>query len=182
MIIDRTFFTGPLLIAQLGDPVVQSDVDNYISMYEPELLAKALGESLYTAFNEALSALGSDEELDARWASLLDGASYTDKRGNKRQWVGFAPAAKRGPIAAYVLFHYLRDTAQQPAGVGTVQARADNAAILSPIARQVTAWNAMAQDIRMLWQYLVANQSDYPELVKTEPDMHLAQNINAFGI
>lgn len=186
MIIDRTYFTGPLVIPQLGSIPVQDTVDDYISIYEPELLSKALGESLADALNQAIEDLGSgsDEDLDQRWKDLLNGVSFTNTSDRPAKWVGLAPVDKKpgGPVAAFVWFHYTRDTAAQNSGVGVVSATAENAVNVSPTFKLSQAWNTMAKQVQVLWQFLNANTDVYPEWVSSEVCYSSFGTINWAGI
>jgi hypothetical protein len=184
MIIDRSYFTGPLVIPQLGSIPVQDTVDAYITMYEPELLSKVMGESLANALNQAIEDLGSDEDLDQRWKDILDGVSFTNSSSRPSKWVGLAPVNQipGGPIAAFVWFHYTRDTAAQNSGVGVVSATAENAVNVSPTFKLSQAWNSMVKDVRVLWQFLNVNTAVYPEWVSSEVCGSYFGTINAFGI
>jgi hypothetical protein len=89
MFIDKTYFVGPLTIAQLGQPAVEDDLNNFIALWEPKILEAALGYDFYQAFLEGLN-VGSDEQPEQRWLDLLNGVSFANVSGTKRKWVGFA--------------------------------------------------------------------------------------------
>lgn len=179
-VIDRTYFTGPLAIANLSQPAVSSVVDTYILLKGEELLSKAMGESLKAAYLEGIE----EVEVEERWSKLRDGLSFTNRYDRKAKWVGFKAesAIPLNPVACYVWFHLQRDGSIQMSGIGSVQAQAENAANVSPAQPLSLIWNAMANDIKVLWDYLVTNKTDYPELNESEICYYFFNKINAFGI
>lgn len=180
MIIDTSYFTGPLAIAQLGQPAVVSVVNTYIENGENELLPKVLGISLYEALLEGLN-VGSDEEVDEKWTKLLEGETYTSGSGRKCQFAGLESI-----IPAFVYFNYCRDLTTQQAGIGTVQATAENARVVMPNLSPV--WNDMIRKLAGLWDYLYTNRDTYTEYISTELDKRAfgygtsLGTINQFGI
>ena len=182
MIIDSTYFTGPLMIASLGSVGVLNTVNDYIENHEPELLSRAIGESLTEALYQAIEDLGSDEELDPKWQKLLTGEVFTARNGRRTTWKGLAPTLKGGPIAAYVWFHYNRDISMQTAAIGTVQTQAENSNVISGMQVQSKAWNSMVYDLLVLWEYLATNLTTYTEYVSSERDTRAFGTINQFGI
>ncbi len=179
-VIDRTYFTGPLAIANLSQPAVSSVVDTYILLKADELLSKAMGESLKDAYIEGLE----EAEPEQRWINLRDGLSFINQYDRKGKWVGFSNGSPipLSPVACYVWFHLQRDGTIQMSGIGSVQAQAENAANVSPAQPLSMIWNQMAKDIHILWEYLAANETDYPEMNQSEICYSFFNKINAFGI
>lgn len=182
MIIDSTYFTGPLAIPQISQPAVADTIDQYVALYEPVVLSKALGESLAQALNEAIDSLGSDEELEDRFKVLIEGTTFTGRNGNKYKLAGLAPVNTTGIIASFVFFQYVRDCAHQTGGIGTVVAQAENAAVITPGHKLSTVWNGMVKNVNILLEYLLTNISTYPELNIQEIEASYFGTINFFGI
>jgi hypothetical protein len=92
MIIDSTYFTGKLNLPQTGNTDGLNEVNQFIEIYEPEYLKKALGYSLWKAFTAGIAGSGPVEQ---RWLDLLEGKEFT--YGNALcNWPGFAPLTEGG--------------------------------------------------------------------------------------
>ena len=89
MFIDQSYFLGPLTVAQLSEPAVVNDLNNYINRFEPIILEAALGYDFYQAFLNGLN-VGSDEVIEQRWMDLINGVAFTDLWGIKKKFIGFA--------------------------------------------------------------------------------------------
>ena len=89
MFIDSSYFTGPFVIAQLGQQSVIEDLNDFINRYEPNIMQAALGYDFYQAFLAGIE-VGSDEEIEPRWNNLLNGVAFTDIYGIKKFFTGFA--------------------------------------------------------------------------------------------
>ena len=89
MLIDSSYFLGPLTIAQLGQQSVVDDLNNFINRWEPVIMEAALGYDFYQKFLQGLE-VGSDEEPEQRWLDLLNGVSFTTLSQIKKRFVGFA--------------------------------------------------------------------------------------------
>ena len=50
MLIDSSYFLGPLTIAQLGQQSVIDDLNNFIDRFEPVIMEAALGYDFYQIF------------------------------------------------------------------------------------------------------------------------------------
>ncbi len=183
MVINATYFVGPLAIAQISQAAVQGTVNDYIELHGVEFLSKALGQSLANAYLLGID-VGSDEVIEDRWEFLKQGGSFTNNSGLGRKWVGFDSGElfPLNPVAAYVWFHLQRDKAIQMAGIGAVVAEAENAQRMAPAQPLSMAWNHMSKAIYTLHEYLRANESLYPELVWSEINTRSLKPINAFGI
>lgn len=178
MIIDTSYFTGPLVIAQLGQPSVVNTVNQYIADGEADLLPRALGISLYEALIAGIE-VGSDEVVEDKWTKLIEGETYTSYNGSKYKFAGL-----ENIIPSFVWFHYTRDLITQQAGIGTVQANAENARVVTPDLSR--AWNNMIKQVDILWDYLYTNRETYTDYLSTEVDKRFFGNgtgtINQFGI
>ena len=89
MLIDSSYFLGPLTIAQLGQEAVVNDLNNFIDRYEPVIMEAALGYDFYQAFLAGIE-VSSDEQIDQRWLDLLNGVVFTNLSQIKKKFAGFA--------------------------------------------------------------------------------------------
>ncbi len=183
MIIDQSYFVGPLSIAQLSQAAVSATVNDYIDLHGNEFLIKALGQSLADAYLAGID-VGSDEVIEQRWLDLKDGILFTNQSELSRKWVGFDSGYPfpLNPVAGYVWWYLKRDGAIQMAGIGAVQAQAENAVNMSPGQPLSVAWNQMVKDVWVLHEYVLKNVAVYPEFNSSEVCGKTFKKINAFGI
>lgn len=172
MIVDSSYFKGPIILAQLGQSSVEDNLTDYIKQYEPEFLAKVLGYELSRSFIEGID-IGSGEEMEDKWDKLLNGDTYTDNAGKQQKWNGLIQDTDHlpvSPIAQFVYWHYVRDLHIQQAGTGTVKPENANSTVVSPIMKMVQAWNEMVKSINVLWQFLEANSEVYSDFSRSDVD------------
>lgn len=169
MIIDYTYFIGKLRLPQTGNTEGREEIDGLIEIYEPEYLRKALGLDLYEAFTEGI--VGSPGGYEQRWIDLLDGITF-DYKGFNRKWNGFDPEDKLTPIANYVYYRYLEDTASDVTLAGTSTGKTDNNARTAPMQKMVNAWNDMVEMNHELHRFLLHNDA-YPEYVDRQTDIEV---------
>lgn len=108
MLIDSSYFLGPLTIAQLGQQSVVDDLNNFIDRFEPVIMEAALGYDFYQTFLDGIT-VGSDETIDQRWLDLLNGVTFTNLSQIKKKFAGFAGgdntmtviAAQRNDLTIY---------------------------------------------------------------------------------
>lgn len=115
MLIDLSYFQGPLSIAQISQKAVSDAVTDAVALYEPEMLVKALGYDLYSSF---INGLGEDP-VPQKWLNLLQGVSYTNDSSYARRWPGFASANDVSYIANVTRnneFHYAGETTNPALG------------------------------------------------------------------
>lgn len=90
------------------------------------------------------------------------------------------------PIAGYVYYQWIRDQVSMNTGSGVVKNKNENSDNANPSWRVTDAWNQMAKDIFILWQYLeasfIANPAMYPSYDRTKIDYAFFQPINIFNI
>ena len=72
-LIDQTYFTGNISIANLTQPDVQAGLQLYINQYENPMMQAALGYDFWNAFMTGLQ----QPIIDARWVALLTGTAFT---------------------------------------------------------------------------------------------------------
>lgn len=197
MIIDSSYFINKINLPQVGNTEGEADVNNFISQYETEYLQCVLGYDLWQAFINGID--GSGLPSEQRWIDLLEGAVFTYK-GCTYKWGGFktaAPALKISPIANYVYYQYVDNKITDFTLAGTVVSTTDNNRTVNPVDRLVIAWNAMVDMNKLLYKFLKANKTDYPEWTicndscscncgcegcAAEGCKHLFKKINSFGL
>ena len=157
MIIDYSYFIGKINLPQTGNTDGRTEVEGFIEIYEPEYLKKALGYDLWKAFTDGITGSGTPDD---RWVSLLEGAEFT-YNGQKNYWPGFE--AKPSPISQYVYYRNQEDAAEDTTLTGTSTGKTENATRVSPSPKMIAAWNKMVELNVLLWNYIYANRSLYPE-------------------
>lgn len=162
--IDSTYFFGPVLIPQNSDSAVSGSLQLFIDTKEPELLRQLLGYELHKAYTAGIAA-GSP---DAKWIAIRDGKEYTNRQGYLDKWRGLKftdGTGKKSPIANYVYWHWMENEATVTTGTGEKKAANQNAVDASPAVKMVRAWNEMIDMNWELIEFLLSNQSDYPEFI-----------------
>lgn len=90
------------------------------------------------------------------------------------------------PIAGYVYYQWIRDQITMNTGSGVVMPAVENSKNANPSWRMTDAWNQMAKDVFILWQFLessfIGNPTVYPSYDRTKIDYQFFQPINVFGI
>lgn len=164
MIVSTSDFIGMIELAQVNSSVdigvsveypVQSDLNILITIKEPEVLTKLLTFTFYRLFRDGLAATTPEQ----RWLDLRDGKEWTNDGGTTYfDFVGLKKLA-----AQYIYFYYQRKEATQTTGVGEAVNKTENATRISPIQKQVTAWNDMVEMVKQAYHYLNQNEAIYPE-------------------
>lgn len=177
-LIDRTYFIGEINLPNTNQLAVQENLDFLISKREPELLTQLFGYEMFKAFTTGLT----EDPVPQRWVDLRDGVDYQD--GDVlRHWMGLVAIdgePKESLIANYVYYWFTRKEATQTSGVGEVATKTENSVRVSPMAKQVRAWNEMVGWIAELFNYLQVKQDEFPEW---KPDNKcLWDYINAFNV
>lgn len=135
-LIDKTYFTGELDIPDTGNANVEARLNSFINKYEPKFLTLLLGAALYGDYKTAKAAATEEAPLAAIWTDL--------------------EALVKSLLAGYVYYWYMRDAATKTTGVGEVKPAVENGAVVDSMAKQVRAWNEMAEGIRDLYDMLDA--------------------------
>lgn len=155
-IIDSTYFFGPLAIAQIEQPSVQAEVNDFIAQYETEFLRALLTPGLYTAYIAGVQA-NTDEYL-----ALKNGADFSWLDGSTLHFNGLVYTEgdkHRSPIANYVYCRYQQHNRSVSTGTGEKELAAQNATNISVAHKVVAAWNDMVQQNEMLVRFIVAKGS-----------------------
>lgn len=171
-LIDTSFFYGDLSIAQITDAAVANTVTRVINEREPELLLALFGYELYKNYQAGIIA------NTPKYIDIRDGKEYTNRAGRLTKWRGLketvvapviGPPAVAGQyrslIANYVYYWHMRNNATASTGTGEKTAKAQNATDASPRQKMASAWNQMVQWNCKLVEFLLSNQSDYPEFL-----------------
>jgi len=182
-LIDISFFFGNLHIAQKSDAAVSSSLNWFIDEYEPRLLTDLLGYELYEAYKTGIAA-GSP---DAKWTDLRDGKAYTNRAGITVKYQGLKwsiGGSKKSPIANYVYWYWMENQVSDSTGTGEKVTDAQASAGVSPATKMIRAWNQMADWNRELLEFLLSNETDYPEFTDhySRIPAGLIKYQNSFGI
>ena len=168
MIIDTTYF-----ILDINLPVgTYSDLTEYITRFEPEVLTKLLGYEAYT--------LMAANPTKQRWKDLIEGKEYTvdwDGRDQRIKWNGLKNSAKISLISDYVYYWYMRSKATLTGNVGEVKPKQENSFNAEAVAKVMNAWTRMRElygysgqtSIQpSAYNFLLENEDTYPEWVFSE--------------
>lgn len=154
-IIDASYFTGEILIANRSQYEVQEHIDFMITKYENQILDKLLGIQFSNDFKAGLLL----DPIPEKWLKLRDGTIYNN---NTMRWNGFANDEKQSIIANYVYYWLTRDNISQTTGIGEVRSTGENSNLFIPVYKQVRAWNEMVDWIADLNRFIALNNADYP--------------------
>jgi hypothetical protein len=188
-LIDASYFVGELNIPNTSSQAIAERLQFFIAKYERQFLEDLLGYELWKLLDTQITQ--GEENSPAtplpRLASLLDGVEYTDSSVRLRKWQGLVyteGGLPRSLIANFVYWHWMKDQVTQTTGLGEAATQAQNATLVSPTGKMVSAWNEMAKMVAHLHYFLNDKQADYPEWVGWSkwPMYMLAANVNQFGI
>ena len=144
-IIDLTYFTRELTIAQKSQPEVAEAINSRIVVDEPDLLKELLGVDLYAEFAAGLAAT---PPIDQKWVTLRD-------------WLRDA-TTKVSPVANHVFVKYESANVSTITGVGFVAPVAENAERVDATPNIVKAFNQMVDLCEEVHKKILANIEDYP--------------------
>lgn len=182
--IDATYFFRHLTVAQKSDTNVSNSLSMFIDEHEDQLLLDLFGYELYKAYKAGIAVLPTP---DAKWTDIRDGKEYTNRAGLLTKWRGLkytVGSSKSSLIAAYVYWHWMQNEATTTTGTGEKKANAQNADNASPAQKMVWAWNWMVDQIEELCEFLLSNETDYPEFQEQYARIpcSLLKKQNVFGI
>jgi len=129
-IVNITDFVGRFSIPNIEKDTTSFD-NNYIAVYEPEILKRLLGVGLYNDFIQGLAA----QTPEQKWIDLRDGKTYLVD-GVTVEWSGVKKL-----IVPYVYYFYLQQNYNTLSGVGVINSNAENATKTDPNIKLVDAWN-----------------------------------------
>lgn len=150
-------FQGEIFIAQLSQIDVQEAVQGFVDKYEPKVLRKLLGITMY---NDLLNSVEASRQnppvpLEQKWISLLNGVDYDS---DTRHWDGLEIL-----IANYVYWYYMFDYNVHSVQVGVVKPKSENATPASPVHKMVRAWNEFVNLTCIMHDFIKENLEDYPD-------------------
>lgn len=159
--IDATYFFAELNIAQKAD--VAASLTMFIDEHEEKLLTDLLGYELYKLYKAGIAVLPTP---DAKWTAIRDGKEYTNRSGVLTKWKGLRfsdGTAKKSLIANYVYWHWLQNAAYTTTASGEKTVKTGGAVEASPVYKMVRSWNQMVDWNKELVEFLLTNDTDYPE-------------------
>ena len=161
-IIDTTYFIGP--IALPTDNVNYTNkLQVYIDLSQRKELIRVLGYPLYKLFISELPTPTSD-----RFTDILDGAEFTDVNGDLDKWQGLVNSEKESMLAYFAYYEYSKNERSKQTGNGNASSLFENSEHISPIDNEVTAYNLGVDQYKKLFEFLYANEDDYPEWIYTD--------------
>lgn len=159
-----------------------SDIVNFITRYEKEILVSLLGYELYKLVAASTATSG-------RLFDLINGVEYTVSTNGRDQlikWNGLKNSDKISLIAYYVYYKYQQQKATMPGGSGEMKPKSENGVNADLSMKVMDAWYRMrelygysGQDLicPSAYNFLTENASTYPEWIFTE-----IGNVNAFDL
>lgn len=178
-IIDKTYFR---LDINIPDSTYENLTD-YITRFEPEVLRKALGSTLY----ELMIA----DQSSSPYVEILEGKDYTVEYGGEThtvKWNGLKNTDKISLIAYYVYYFWQKGHATQTMYTGESKPGFENAASASVAFKLQDAWlkfkelygyPGQSELAPSLYNFLNEHEDDYPTWEYTY--LNFAE-INAFDI
>jgi len=180
-LINATYFFGALILPQKADTNVSSSLTWLIDELEPKLLTDLLGYELKKLYDAGIAA---NTQI---YKDIRDGKEYTNRSSIVTKWRGLAYAdgsAKKSLIANYVYWHHMEKEASASTGTGEKVPKAQNAVNTSPISKMVRAWNEMVCMNYELIEFLLTNDTVYPEFLNNYGRIpkSLLKKQNVYGI
>ncbi len=118
----------------ISETEISPEFNAHAENTEAEILKKLLGLDLYDDFIAGLAPSSLDYP-EQKWIDLLDGAKYT-YNGIKYEWVGM-----RKLLTPFIFAMWLRDNYDNYSETGVSVGKVENAEMIGPQLRIVTAWN-----------------------------------------
>ena len=146
-IIDQTYFTRELSIPNINEVQTEAyDTLNYfVDEYVRQLLRDALGIEIFNILDTyvidgAFDSTGAPQYI----IDLVEGKEYV-KSGVTYKWSGLISTQgvfKKSLLANYVYYQWLKNSFSTQSGVGEVTLNPQNANLVNPTQKLVTAWNS----------------------------------------
>ena len=177
MIIDISYFTGPLLITGLSATgtgvavqITKAKKDNlnyFIAKYENQFLNYLLGENLANEFKTEIE----KETHDVKWDTLLSKLKKTEIIGTTNYNYSF--------IANYIYYYYQRNELTDTTSTGEYDAPQR----MTIINKSVFAWNSMVNDVMKFLEWMDEVYKDYyTDYDSFSINKDLTNYINSLGI
>ena len=182
-LIDKSYFTGELVITNTNLPVIEDALEATITKYEKEILKSLLGQVLYDAFIAGLL----EDPIPEKWTDLRDGKDFTQDYNGQTitlHWNGLINDEKRSLISYYVYCKYWQHRQTLTTDIGEIDPKAENASKWNTIDKIVNCWREMRQlygvvpksyskyydtthivynDLPSAYNFLLANSSNYDD-------------------
>ena len=156
--------TDSYFIEKISLPTDNTAISNKLSVSidraEKKYLIDILGYELYSLFVAELPTPTSQ-----RFTDILDGAEFTNSLGNLDKWDGLKDETTYVSMLAYFTFYEFETSNINATGTGTTSNMYENAEKVSPVEKQLQAYNLGIEQYHKLYDFLLQNQSDYPEWV-----------------
>jgi hypothetical protein len=146
-IIDQTYFTRELSIPNINEVQTEAfeTLEYFVDEYVRQLLRDALGIEIFNILDTYVI----DGVFDSTGApqyiiDLVEGKEYV-KSGVTYKWSGLISTQgvfKKSLLANYVYYQWLKNSFSTQSGVGEVTLSPQNANLVNPTQKLVTAWNS----------------------------------------
>lgn len=166
MLIDGTYFIGPIAIEGMNFPTGASSITNdankfyfesFMQKYEKEYLLRILGRNMYLDF---IAYLSDPKEQISKWYDLKN---LLSKKGNSA-------------VANYVFFKYVKRSGISVQDSGVVEAMSEKTADINKVI--IPAWNDMVEMNHEIYDFLKDKQ-EYDGFCFDES---MLKKINWFGV
>lgn len=157
-IIDSTYFYG--IIEVPTDNVNRTNkLQIYIDSAQKTYLKYALGYELYKLFISELPVPTSQ-----RFTDILDGADFTNYTTDKLdRWDGLVNTELKSMLGYFAYFEYSNSVFITESSNGTTSSNFENSDRVIPNTKQIEAYNEGICQYNKLYDFLKANEDDYPE-------------------
>ena len=161
---------------------INSNIDDVITRYEPEILKKVLGYELWDLIKD-------NPTTPDRLNELINGVEYTvsyNSRDQKVKWNGLANTDLKSLIAYYVYFMWQTNHVTTTSNLGEKASLVETAQRADPSQKAAHAWYLMRQLVGYsgqdlsepsLYNFLTKYKTTYPEWVFKD-----VGRVNMFGI
>jgi hypothetical protein len=183
-LIDKTYFKMDINLPASNF----TDLSNYVSTYEPEILRLLLGEDLYQLVNAFI--LSNPTASSQAVQDLVLGKEYTVDIGlaspSKVKWNGLINTSKISIISYYIYYWYMRNKVSLTTTTGEVKSSYENATRGAVANKVNNSWRRLQKlygfvdqslIIPSAYNFLYEHESDYPEWIFTP-----LKSTNAFDL
>lgn len=161
-IIDETYFIDKISLPTDSDAYLNK-LNRFIEKAQRKYLKQILGYELYTLFVAELPT-----PTTQRYIDILEGREFTRQdTGNTDKWTGLSNTDLESFLAYFTYVDYTDDSVSSASGTGVTNNEYENAIQISPITKQVPAYNDGVDHYNLLYDFLLANESTYPEWIKS---------------
>ena len=130
----------------------------FIDRVQRKYLEKIFGYELYSLFIAELPTPTSQ-----RFTDILNGVEYTDGSGILQKWEGLVNSELESFLAYFAYYEYSKANQMQESSTGNTQQSFENSNIMSAIGKQTYAYNEGVKLYYKLYDFMLANETDYPE-------------------